>query len=878
MNDGPADARKLVFISYGRADGMAFAQRLAKDLEDKGGCRVWLDLRSIEKGAPFEIEIERGIHQSSIVAAVMTRRSLAEDSVCRDEVVYALNAGKRIVPLRTDADPQLRPSLLLARRNWIDFSADYQAGLDSLLKMLQGDESSLLPPRFPTITGVAPLDFGIEIAKFTRDFTGREWLTPRIDHWLAALEQRALVVVGEPGIGKSSIAAWLCGRSDVAAIHFCTQQNSRTRDPYVFVASLVGQLNSQLPEYGALVDSLAPAVRRASATDAFRELILDPVHRLSVPDCPKLVVVDSLDESMAASGETILDVLASQLGDLPPWLRIVTTTRPEPPVLARIRHLNLYELRAASDENRQDLATFVNKSVAALGGALPAEQGSAASQKITALADGNFLYARLALEAVRDGTLSVGDLNCLSSGLSVFYRECFSRKLPDLARYAACEQPLLAALAVARGPLPFELLTQIANQPATVVHQSLLHLRSLLRTFGEGSRAAYALFHKSLQDWLLDRDQAAEYWCDPAAAHQSLARALLDQWRERGERTTWDYLWSALAFHLFHAGDVEALAGAVNEHFLSAKLRRWGYAVLDDVELLARALLEVDDPDCVERCVALVDHLRTVVGGDVIRETSLSLRSTAGKSARGAQALIEPQLPPVAGLDLWAGMIPRGEVGADFVEAVAVGDRVLLMIGDAPGSGLKSAFVARFVASLASRLALDGGLDHPGRLLTALAARLSRHDYFQPMSLQLALVDAGEGIITLASAGHPFPVHRSAARQRIVTPRINGELLNSGLSPDGEVPKFEQKPVEFDPGDLLLLYTDGLTEAQVAGKSAYGNRFLEALERTAEASACEIGLAILSDWQSHTRAGAFGDDATVIVVRRALTTARPFSP
>lgn len=226
-----------VFISYGRADAMGFAKTLAADLERRGGYRVFLDLESIEKGGLWEVRIERGIKESAVLLAVLSPHAVREESVCRDEVVYALCVGKPIVPVRQDPNPRLQPPLLLARRNWVDFTADYEQGFQALLQFLGGDGSGLRPPALPTITGVVPLDFGVEIARFTHGFTGREWVQHEIDRWLATDSRRAMVIVAEPGVGKSAIAAWLSQtRPDVLGIHFCTQQNSRTRDPYEFVA------------------------------------------------------------------------------------------------------------------------------------------------------------------------------------------------------------------------------------------------------------------------------------------------------------------------------------------------------------------------------------------------------------------------------------------------------------------------------------------------------------------------------------------------------------------------------------------------------------------------------------------------------------------
>jgi hypothetical protein len=449
-----------VFISYGRADALKFAQRLAADLQRRGGHHVWLDLEGIEKGGLFEVGIERGIRESSVVAAVMTKHSLREESICRDEVVFALNEGKKVVPLRTDPDPLLKPTLLLARRNWIDFTENYEDGLATLLSYLSGDESTLREPMLPTVTGVAPLDFSVEIARFSSGFSGRQWLTGELDRWLATDTRRAFVIVAPPGVGKSSIAAWLSlTRQDVVGVHFCTQQNTRSRDPYEFVACLVGQLHARLPGFAEAVQAKHPELRRATAADAFRELIVEPARNLAHASDPRLIIIDSLDEAATHENETVLDVLVRQAPDLPFWLRVVATTRPEESILKRIKNLSVFELQADRSENRADLRGFISARLATptLASVAGPDTHSVAL-RIESLAEGNFLYARLALDALEEGILAVGDLGRLTPGLAVFYTEAFSRRFRDIERYERDYAPLLRALGAARAPLSFKLL------------------------------------------------------------------------------------------------------------------------------------------------------------------------------------------------------------------------------------------------------------------------------------------------------------------------------------------------------------------------------------------------------------------------------------
>ena len=265
-DDAAARPPCVVFVSYGHADADKFARRLKRDLEAHAGATVWLDLERIEGGADWAAAIEQGIRGADTLLALMTAHSLKPGSVCQDEVVFAHVEGKHIVPLRLEADPSLRPSLLLVRRSWVDFSGDYAEALARLLRALRGEGDALLPPASPLVSGAVPLDFGPEIARHARGFTGREWLLRRLDEWLTSDRGRAFVVVGAPGMGKSALAAHLCSQhDDVAAAHFCTTANGRTLDANEFVAGVVGQLG-RLPGYEEQLAGRDPQRRRASAS------------------------------------------------------------------------------------------------------------------------------------------------------------------------------------------------------------------------------------------------------------------------------------------------------------------------------------------------------------------------------------------------------------------------------------------------------------------------------------------------------------------------------------------------------------------------------------------------------------------------------------
>jgi len=445
------------------------------------------------------------------------------------------------------------------RRNWIDFSASYEDGLDALLRLLRGDQSGLLPPTLVTITGLVPIDFAPEIARFSADFTGREWLSSEVDRWLSTSPTQAMIILAEPGFGKSAIAAWISQKwPNVVGIHFCTQGNTRTRDPKEFVANLVGQLHGRLPGFGDAVAARDPEKRRKTAGDAFRELIVEVARTLPAPDHPYLIVIDSLDESLAQPDETILDVLVEHAPDLPLWLRLIATSRPEEEVLKRIRTLSVLELKCERPDNLADISAYISARLAF--GRIAKRVGTVQGikEQLETLSAGNFLYAKMVLDALADGAMTAEDLRQLAPGLVRFFFEMFRRRFSDSDLFQRVYAPLLRALVAARSPLPFPLLHEIAGGEAETVLHRLHELRSYLRVTGRGETASYSIFHRSLTDWLADPDAAGDYWCRPQRGHEALAQI---GWRryEDNALAADDYFIRYLSDHLLGAQQWERL-------------------------------------------------------------------------------------------------------------------------------------------------------------------------------------------------------------------------------------------------------------------------------------------------------------------------------
>ncbi len=124
------------FFSYSRADS-AFVTKLAKGLRE-AGVNIWLDQLDIVPGTHWDSAIETALVSAPRVIIVLSPESVKSNNVM-DEVSFALENGKTVIPiLLSDCDTPFR----LRRLQRIDFSTDYQLGMDHLLQVLGHEDAN----------------------------------------------------------------------------------------------------------------------------------------------------------------------------------------------------------------------------------------------------------------------------------------------------------------------------------------------------------------------------------------------------------------------------------------------------------------------------------------------------------------------------------------------------------------------------------------------------------------------------------------------------------------------------------------------------------------------------------------------------------------
>ncbi len=270
----------------------------------------------------------------------------------------------------------------------------------------------------------------------------------------------------------------------------------------------------------------------------------------------------------------------------------------------------------------------------------------------------------------------------------------------------------------------------------------------------------------------------------------------------------------------------------------------------------------VDDPDRVAFTAFVRDITHRVVAQRALTD---SYRDAAALAETLQQSLLPPHLPEIDDTDLAACYVPAaaGVVGGDFYDVFERGrGDWILTIGDVCGKGPEAA-----AATALSRYTIRAAaMEHskPRLILAMLNDALLRADA-RGCTAVVARLRAlkGKRRLTVASGGHPLPLHRYADGTTAPIGRF-GTLL--GMT---ETVRHTDVTVELRPNDAVLFYTDGVTELR-RGDDFYGDhRLAAALTRTCCTSARELVEGIEVELRSFQP--RFRDDVALLAMRHVAS-------
>ncbi|MCA9635256.1 MAG: SpoIIE family protein phosphatase, partial [Myxococcales bacterium] len=238
--------------------------------------------------------------------------------------------------------------------------------------------------------------------------------------------------------------------------------------------------------------------------------------------------------------------------------------------------------------------------------------------------------------------------------------------------------------------------------------------------------------------------------------------------------------------------------------------------------------------------------------------------------ARRLQMMVLPatsELEAVRELDIAGFMRPADEVGGDYYDVLQGSRALKLGIGDVTGHGLESGVLMLMVQTAVRTLLASDELD-PRRFLAiinrVICDNIARTSIDR--TLTLSLLDYKDGVLTLAGQHEEVVVVRAGGEVE----RIDTMDLGLPIGIEREISDFiDLKEIRLAVGDVVVLYTDGITEAENdAGEHYEIDRLCGAVQRARGLGADEIRDALVADVMAHIGRHKILDDITTVILKR----------
>ena len=313
----------------------------------------------------------------------------------------------------------------------------------------------------------------------------------------------------------------------------------------------------------------------------------------------------------------------------------------------------------------------------------------------------------------------------------------------------------------------------------------------------------------------------------------------------------------------------QLVANALRNHRdrerLAAHLIAWQESETDEFthRAIAGALDGLDARSAAQTALALeVARLTTAIGREMAQRERLNREL---EIAREVQEHLFPQrLPSMPGLDYCGRCRPAREVGGDYYDFLELPEgRLGIAIGDVSGKGIGAALMmASLEASLRGQASVGHDLPELMKRVNSLVYEASSANCYA--TLFYAEYDPRSRQLSYVNAGHNPPVilRKSAAACQVFRLETGGPVI--GLLRQC----YQQESFPLEPGDLVVLFTDGVSESMNARDEEWGeDRLIESAKACYGLPALEVMTRILDAAEAFAGGASQHDDMTLVVLR-----------
>lgn len=250
-----------------------------------------------------------------------------------------------------------------------------------------------------------------------------------------------------------------------------------------------------------------------------------------------------------------------------------------------------------------------------------------------------------------------------------------------------------------------------------------------------------------------------------------------------------------------------------------------------------------------------------------ISENAQHLKADIDRAKQLQKSILPEHEYKFHNFEMFGLTLPAEIIGGDFFDYLKIGDdeeRLGIAVGDAASKGLSAAAEAMYVSgALRMASAFQIKISPLMKKMNELVHKIFSEAKFTTLFYGEIATDKN-GLFLYANAGHNPPIFIKSNTCEVTYLMPTGPLL--GPAPHA---KYETENINFSKGDVLVIYTDGITDAANVDEECYEEKRLEkTLKEVIHLSPKEIAYTILNDVIHYSKDGTYSDDKTLVVIKR----------